>query len=53
MAAFTAVNLITLVVWRPYDESVHNVTLFVNQSVILLAEGTYLFDILSDSKENN
>jgi hypothetical protein len=46
------VNLLVLLVWRPYPEKIHNVTIVLEQGTVLVAMGTYLLESYTDQKDN-
>ena len=35
------VNIIVLIIWRPYPENIHNVTIVIEQFVVMAALGVY------------
>ena len=41
LAGMTVFNFIVLLIWRPYPQPVHNVTILTEQGVILLALAVY------------
>lgn len=46
-------NLIYSLIYQPYHESIHNLTLAFNQVTIILALGAYLFEEMTSRTDNN
>jgi hypothetical protein len=46
-------NLVYSLVFQPYHESIHNLTLALNQATIILALGAYLFEEMTSRTDNN
>ena len=41
LAGMLVVNMVILICWRPYVEKIHNVTIVIEQVVVLVALGVY------------
>lgn len=53
LMGLTGLNLIVLIAYKPYPETVHNLTIIYDQIVILLALATYLYEAMNPKTDNN
>lgn len=53
MAGTILLNLIVLIVYKPYPESIHNITIVFDQIIILIAVAAYIYADLTDFTDNN
>ena len=52
LAGMIVVNIIVLICWRPYVEKIHNVTIVIEQGVVLVALGIYGIESFTGVQEN-
>lgn len=53
MAAMILINLIVLLLYKPYPESIHNITIIFDQITILISVGAYIYADLTPFTDNN
>jgi hypothetical protein len=53
IAAVILINLIVLLLYKPYPESIHNITIVFDQITILVAVSAYIYADLTDFTDNN
>ena len=52
LAGMVIVNIMVLICWRPYGEKIHNVTIVIEQGVVLVALGIYGIESFTGVQEN-
>ena len=53
LGGLLVVNMIVLIIWRPYPGAIHNITIVVEQGVVLVALGTYKYSHFTNLQDNN